>query len=141
MCIYNTAQIKIKGLTMLIHSAIKKAKAQEAEKVAISLKVPIEVKTKLQKIADENNISLNNLCASVLENILDGELDDLGTMKLIEELEKARESVGSIQEVLNRGVGFVDDVNGVEIDLAFEEKISLIKVNALLAELTRRGVK
>ena len=37
-------QIKTKGLIMLINSAIKKAKAQEAEKVAISLKVSADIK-------------------------------------------------------------------------------------------------
>lgn len=126
---------------MLIQSAIKKAKKQEAEKVAISLKVSSDIKMKLQKIADDSNVSLNNLCASILESVLDGELDEQGTMKLVEELTLAKNSLDSIRETIARGVDVVDATNGVTYDLTIEEEIMSVKVNAITAELKRRGAK
>ena len=126
---------------MFIHGAIKKAKAQEAEKVAISLKVSIEVKTKLQKIADENNVSLNNLCASILESVLDGELDDQGTMKLIENLDDAKKTLSDCQKIIRNGDDTIEAVDGTFIDFHVEEKIALAKISAITAELRRRGAK
>ncbi len=126
---------------MLIQSAIKKAKEQEAEKVAISLKVSSDIKMKLQKIADDSNVSLNNLCASILESVLDGELDEQGTMKLVEELTLAKKSLDSIRETIAKGVDVVDATNGVRYDLTIEEEIMSVKVNAITAELKRRGAK
>ncbi|WP_294954022.1 hypothetical protein [Sulfurovum sp.] len=126
---------------MLINNAIKKAQAQEAEKVAISLKVSVEIKEKLQKLADQNNVSLNALCSSILESALNGELDELGTMQLLEELSKAKDSLDSIKEAIHKGVDTVEATNGVTYDMHFEEEILYAKVKAITAELQRRGAK
>jgi len=126
---------------MLIQSAIKKAKAQEAEKVAISLKVPADVKTRLQKVADDNNVSLNNLCASILESVLDGDLDEQGTMKIVEQLTEAKDSLDSVRKAIADGVDEVDGNDGVRYFMHDEEAILSAKVMALTAELNRRGAK
>jgi len=124
---------------MLIKSAINKAKAQEAEKVAISLKVPIDIKTRLQEIADENNISLNNLCASLLESVLDGDLDQQGTMKLLQMLDEAKESLYNLESEIARGNDFITSTDGVDIDFTYETEILSAKIAAITAELKRRG--
>lgn len=126
---------------MLINSAIKKAKAQEAEKVAISLKVSSEVKTKLQKVADDNNVSLNNLCASILESVLDGDLDDQGTMKLVEELDNATSFLAECQRMIKQGNDEVETTDGSIINFYVEEKVASAKISAITAELNRRGTK
>lgn len=126
---------------MLINSAIKKAKAQEAEKVAISLKVSADLKEQLQKIADTNNVSLNGLCSSILESVLNGELDEQGTMKLIEELNNARESLQEAQSFIHNGQDHIIASNGTVIDFSVEEQIASAKISAIAAELERRGVQ
>jgi len=126
---------------MLIHSAINKAKAQEAEKVAISLKVSVDIKKQLQKVADDNNVSLNNLCASILESVLDGELDEQGTMKLIEELNKSKKYLSECQRMIREGNDTIEAVDGTFIDFHVEEKINLAKISALTSELNKRGTK
>lgn len=124
---------------MLIDSAIKKAKAQEAEKVAISLKVTAEVKTRLQNIADKNSVSLNNLCASILENVLDGKLDEQGTIKLIEELSKAKKTLQEAQTWLHNGEDHIIGSDGTVVDFNVEKQIASAKISAITAELKRRG--
>jgi len=124
---------------MLIHNAINKAKAQEAEKVAISLKVSADIKEKLQKIADTNKVSLNGLCSSILESALNGELDEQGTMKLIEELSNAQETLQEAQNWLHNGEDHIVASNGKVIDFKVEEQIASAKISAITAELKRRG--
>ena len=126
---------------MLINNAIKKAKAQEAEKVAISLKVSVEIKEKLQKLADQNNVSLNALCSSILESALNGELDELGTIQLLEELAKAKSSLDSIREAIHKGADIVEANDGMTYDMHFEEEILYAKVKAITAELKKRGAQ
>ncbi len=125
---------------MLIHNAINKAKAQEAEKVAISLKVSADLKEKLHKIADTNNVSLNGLCSSILESALNGELDEQGTMKMIEELNKAKETLQEAQSWLHNGEDGIVGNDGRVIDFGVEEQIASAKIDAITAELKRRGV-
>ena len=55
---------------MILNNAIELAKEQEQEKEAISLKVPANLKYQLQKIAEENRVSMNNLISSILQNVL-----------------------------------------------------------------------
>ncbi len=61
---------------MGLDDAIEQAKIQEQEKEAISLKVPAHIKQKLQKIADENKVSMNNLISSILNDILNGSVSN-----------------------------------------------------------------
>ncbi|MDD5400145.1 MAG: hypothetical protein PHQ93_03030 [Sulfurimonas sp.] len=60
---------------MGINEAIEQAKVQEQDKEAISLKVPSFIKQKLQLIADENNVSMNNLILSILNDVLNVSLE------------------------------------------------------------------
>ena len=126
---------------MLINSAIKKAKAQEAEKVAISLKVSTDIKEQLQKIADTNKVSLNGLCSSIFESVLNGELDEQGTMKLIEELNQAKETLQEAQNWLHNGQNGLVDNNGNVVDFEVEEQIASAKIAAITAELELRGAQ
>ncbi len=126
---------------MLINSAIKKAKALEAEKVAISLKVSTDIKEQLQKIADTNKVSLNGLCSSIFESVLNGELDEQGTMKLIEELNQAKETLQEAQNWLHNGQNGLVDNNGNVVDFEVEEQIASAKIAAITAELELRGAQ
>jgi len=126
---------------MLINSAIKKAKAQEAEKVAISLKVSTDIKEQLQKIADTNKVSLNGLCSSIFESVLNGELDEQGTMKLIEELNQAKKTLQEAQSWLHNGENSIVDNNGRVVDFKVEEQIASAKISAITTELKLRGAQ
>jgi len=56
---------------MNLSDAVELAVLKEESKEPISLKVPFHVKQYLQILADENNISLNNLISSILEKIIE----------------------------------------------------------------------
>ena len=124
---------------MLLDNAIKKAKDQESEKVAISLKVSAKLKEQLQELADKNNISLNGLCASILESALDGNFDEQGTMKLIETLNNARTTLEQAEKFINDGEFRIEATNGVIIDFEMEKNIAEAEIMAITAELKRRG--
>lgn len=53
---------------MSLANIVKIAKGNEEEKVGISLKVPISVKSKLEEFAKENSISVNALINAMIEN-------------------------------------------------------------------------
>lgn len=61
---------------MSLDEAIEQAKVQEQEKEAISLKVPSFIKQKLQVIAEENKVSMNNLISSILNDVLNGSVSN-----------------------------------------------------------------
>lgn len=123
---------------MIIESAILKAKAQEEEKVAISLKVSANTKSKLQKISDENQISLNNLCSSILESALDGKFDEQNTLSLVEQLNIAKTNLDQANKMINAGDEIVETTDGRIINFNVEKSISEAKVTALTSELKRR---
>ena len=54
---------------------IKSVKRQEEEKVAVSLKLPASLKEQLQKIGEQESISMNALIVATLHSMVD---DDCG---------------------------------------------------------------
>ena len=54
---------------------IKSVKRQEEEKVAVSLKLPASLKSELQKVAEQESISMNSLIVAILHSFVD---DDCG---------------------------------------------------------------
>lgn len=130
---------KHKDISMIINTAIRKAKAQEEEKVAISLKVSANTKAKLQKIADQNSVSLNNLCTSILDSALEGDLDSQGTLKLVEILDEAKKDFDTCNEMIDSGEYIIESSNGSTIDFRISQQIASAKIAAISAELNRRG--
>ena len=89
---------------MSLDEAIEQAKVQEQEKEAISLKVPAFIKQKLQAIAEENNVSMNNLISSILSDVLIGSVSN-NSFELYQEFKEVSE------EILE-----ISDSHGVNID-------------------------
>lgn len=52
---------------MDLNKVIKMAKGDEEEKVGISLKLPISLKTQLQEVADKNHVSVNAFVNSLID--------------------------------------------------------------------------
>ena len=84
---------------------------------------------------------MNGLCSSIFESVLNGELDEQGTMKLIEELNKAKETLQEAQSWLHNGENGIVDNNGRVVDFTVEEQIASAKISAITAELELRGAQ
>ena len=52
---------------MLLDRAVKKAKGDEAEKIGMSIKMPVTLKEDLVSLANGNNISTNALICNILD--------------------------------------------------------------------------
>jgi len=89
---------------MSLDDAIEQARVQEQEKEAISLKVPSHIKQKLQKIADENKVSMNNLISSILSDVLHGSVSN-NAYELYNELKEVSDKIYEITNVHN-GIPF-----------------------------------
>ena len=89
---------------MSLDEAIEQAKVQEQEKVAISLKVPLEIKKELQAIADESKVSMNNLISSILSDVLVGSVSN-NAYELYNEFKAVSDKIYKITDV-QRGVPF-----------------------------------
>ena len=89
---------------MNIDEAIKLAKLQEQERVPMSLKVPTSVKTKLQEIADENDLSLNILVSSILDNFLNGTVST-NAFELYQEFKEVSDKILEYSESGNTNYG------------------------------------
>ncbi len=82
---------------MSLEEAIEQAKVQEQEKEAISLKVPAQIKQKLQKIAEENSVSMNNLISSILNDVLNGSVSN-NAYELYNEFKKVSDDLLEITD-------------------------------------------
>jgi|GEM_PF-7025797 len=90
---------------MSLDEAIEQAKIQEQEKEAISLKVPAYIKQKLQAIAEENNVSMNNLISSILSDVLNGSVSN-NSYELYQEFKKVSNDITEVIEFDNPQHGF-----------------------------------
>jgi len=90
---------------MSLDEAIEQAKIQEQEKEAISLKVPAYIKQKLQVIAEENKISMNNLISSILNDVLNGSVSN-NSYELYQEFKKVSDDITDASETDNPNHGF-----------------------------------
>lgn len=79
---------------------IKSVKRQEEGKVAVSLKLPASLKEQLQKLAEEESISMNSLIVATLHSLID---DDCG--------KELREAKGLLLEFYGR---IISDIEGIE---------------------------
>jgi hypothetical protein len=82
---------------MSLNDAIEQAKIQEQEKEAISLKVPANLKHQLQKIAEENRISMNNLISSILNDVVNGSISN-NAYQLYQEFKKISDEIIEISD-------------------------------------------
>ena len=82
---------------MSLEDAIQQAKVQEQEKEAISLKVPANLKHQLQKIAEENRISMNNLISSILNDVINGSISN-NAYQLYQEFKKISDEIIEISD-------------------------------------------
>ena len=123
---------------MSLNDAIKHAKAQEQEKEAISLKVPASLKQQLQKIAEENSVSMNNLISSILHDVLNGSVNN-NTYELYQEYKKLSDEITEISDTSN-GVQFggfpikAELLNGNEVYVS-----TLINKYKVLQNILRKG--
>lgn len=90
---------------MSLDEAIEQAKVQEQEKEAISLKVPSQIKQKLQVIAEENKVSMNNLISSILNDVLTGSVSN-NSYELYQEFKKVSDQITEVVELNNPQHGF-----------------------------------
>lgn len=105
---------------MSIQEAIELAKLQDQPREPLSLKVPSSVKKTLQNISDENNVSLNTLVSSILDNFLNGTVST-NAYELYQEFKKASE------EILQISVSNGFDIDGFSIAYeAFEGNESYV---------------
>lgn len=89
---------------MSIQEAIELAKLQDQEREPLSLKVPSTVKRTLQKISDENKVSLNTLVSSILDNFLNGTVST-NAFELYNEFKAISDKIYKITNV-QRGLPF-----------------------------------
>lgn len=90
---------------MSLEEAIEQAKVQEQEKEAISLKVPFFIKQKLQMIAEENKVSMNNLISSILNDVLNGSVSN-NAYVLYNEFKEVSDKIYDITSPHSNGVLF-----------------------------------
>jgi len=90
---------------MNIQEAIDLAKLQDQEREPLSLKVPSTVKKTLQKISDENKVSLNTLVSSILDNFLNGTVST-NAFELYQEFKEVSDKITDIIETNNPSHGF-----------------------------------
>lgn len=102
------------------NSIIKSVKRQEEEKVAFSLKLPASLKDQLQKISEEESISMNSLIIATLQSFID---DDCG-----KKLKQSRHwiegyrsllanDLGSLESSAPDGPDYFDNLNFIKSEL------------------------
>lgn len=79
---------------------VKSVKRQEEEKVAVSLKLPASLKEQLQKLGEQESISMNALIVATLHSLID---DDCG--------KELREAKGLLGEFYGR---ILNDIEGID---------------------------
>lgn len=83
---------------------INSVKMQEEEKVAISLKLPVSLKSGIQKLAESESISMNALIVATLQSMIN---DDCG-----KQLAQATPILLEYQSILSKGIEDFD-INNV----------------------------
>jgi len=97
---------------MLLDKAINKAKFEDEEKVAISLKVPKILKEQLSNCSSENKISMNSLIVNLLDISLNFEEREARSLDYVEKLERLIEKEKELQNLLDKGVDIVTYSDG-----------------------------
>ncbi|MDD5158178.1 hypothetical protein [Sulfurimonas sp.] len=94
---------------------IKSVKRQEEEKVAVSLKLPASLKEQLQKLGEEESISMNSLIVATLHSLID---DDCG-----KELRKAKDLLLELHEYIAHDIDDIEQYGIVPDNIVLYTKL------------------
>lgn len=129
----------------MLQRALEKAKKGDDKKVSINFQVPSLIKDEFEKLCKESGVSvtamLNSLIEVAIEESRGIQINDQDIMKLLDELNRAKKSLLQANEMIEHGNQFVFADDGSEIDFGIEADIASAKINAITAELRKRGSK
>jgi antitoxin component of RelBE/YafQ-DinJ toxin-antitoxin module len=129
----------------MLQRALEKAKRGDDKKVNINFQVPSILKDEFEKLCKESGVSvtamLNSLMEVALEEKLGLSINDQDTMKLLDELDRAKKSFMQANQMVENGDQYVTATDGTEIDFSLEAKIASAKIEAIAIELEKRGKK
>lgn len=130
---------------LMLQRALDKAKRGDDKKVNINFQVPSLLKEEFEKLCKESGVSvtamLNSLMEVAIEEKLGLSINDQDTMKLLDELDRAKKTLIQANQMIEDGDRYVTAIDGTEIDFSLEAKIALAKINAITIELEQRGKK
>lgn len=129
----------------MLQRALEKAKRGDDKKVNINFQVPSLLKEEFEKLCKESGVSvtamLNSLMEVAIEEKLGLSINDQDTMKLLDELDRAKKSFMQANQMVENGDNYVTAIDGTEIDFSLEAKIASAKIDAITIELEKRGKK
>lgn len=129
----------------MLQRALEKAKRDDDKKVNINFQVPSLLKEEFEKLCKESGVSVTAMLNSLMEVAIEEKhglsINDQDTMKLLDELDRAKKSYMQANKMVEDGDQYVTATDGTEIDFAFEAKIAFAKINAITSELEKRGKK
>jgi len=109
--------------------AVELAKGQEDEKVGISLKIPKNLKDRLQLFSEQENVSMNSLITSCIELMLDDSCGNI--LKQIDIV--LTDEIAELSDILNRQ-GYIEME---EVEEYEKTKITLDKYLSLLHQVRK----
>lgn len=129
----------------MLQRALEKAKKGDDKKVSINFQVPSLIKDEFEKLCKESGVSvtaiLNSLIEVAIEESRGIEINSQDTMKLIDELNRAKKNLHQANTMISNGDETVRTTDGGDLDFRDEAKIESIKIAAITAELNKRGTK
>jgi hypothetical protein len=127
----------------MLKRALEKARRGDDKKVNINFQVPSFVKDEFEMVCKESGVSvtamLNSLIEVAIEESRGIEINDLDTMKLLDELNRSKQDLTKANEMINNGDYIVTATNGIDIDFRIEAQIASAKIAAITAEFNKRG--
>ena len=129
----------------MLQRALDKAKKGDDKKVSINFQVPSLLKDEFEKLCKESGVSVTAMLNSLIEVSIEEnsgiEINGQDTMKLLDELNRARESLAKANTMINDGDYYVTTTDGTDYDMRVEAQIASAKIAAITAELRNRGNK
>lgn len=126
----------------MLQRALEKAKRGDDKKVNINFQVPSFLKDEFEKLCKESGVSVTAMLNSLMEVALEEKHGyNMDTVKLLEELNRAKESYVQANKMVEDGDRYVTAIDGTEIDFGLEAKIASAKIDAITIELEKRGKK
>lgn len=134
----------------MLKRALNKAKKGDDKKVNINFQVPSTLREEFDKLCKDNNVSLTSMLNSLIEVAIEENqgfsINDQSVKSLIDELGKAEKAYETADSMISQGFEVIDDAkdqygNLITIDFNEMRKSALVAINAIRAELEKRGAK
>ncbi len=129
----------------MLQRALEKAKRGDDKKVNINFQVPSLLKEEFEKLCKESGVSVTAMLNSLMEVAIEEnrgiEITGQDTLKLIEELNQAQESLNELQRMISNGEDIIVATDGTVIDCHAEVDVASAKITAITAELKKKGKK